>query len=87
MVDPSPKEAIPDIEVTEETEEETSSVQPEEEKAPPDPVVTLSAIQMHPNDILKALKAFVQEFQEPRWGWRQRTRLADGLGCRGLGCV
>ncbi|KAJ6661168.1 hypothetical protein lerEdw1_015304 [Lerista edwardsae] len=66
VVEPSPKEATPDVEVTEETEEETSSVQPEVEKAPPDPVATLSAIQMHPNDILKALKAFVQEFQEPR---------------------
>ncbi|XP_066479914.1 dynein regulatory complex protein 1 [Tiliqua scincoides] len=66
VVDPGPKEALPDAVTTEEKEEETSSVQQEEDRAPLGPVVSLSAIQMHPNDILQALKAFVQEFQEPR---------------------
>lgn len=60
------KESIPEVEATEEKEEEeTSSVQ-QEGRVPHETALSLSSIQMHPNDILKALKAFVQEFQEPR---------------------
>ncbi|XP_063158041.1 dynein regulatory complex protein 1 [Candoia aspera] len=47
--------------------EEESSAEPQEEhKGSTLTAVPLSVLYMHPNDILKALKAFVKEFQGPR---------------------
>ncbi|XP_053240014.1 dynein regulatory complex protein 1 [Podarcis raffonei] len=62
-----PKEEPSEVEAAEEEgEREGSLAPPDEDKAPPSTSSILSALYMHPNDILKALKAFVQEFQEPR---------------------
>ncbi|XP_061482495.1 dynein regulatory complex protein 1 [Rhineura floridana] len=58
------KEAPLEAEAAEEAA--ASAVPRVEGKGPQDSAVPLSALYMHPNDILKALKAFVQEFQEPR---------------------
>ncbi|KAG8122973.1 hypothetical protein E2320_018364 [Naja naja] len=67
------KEVSGDAEILgEEEEEEDVSAEPQEEdKSSTVTTVPLSAIYMHPDDILKALKAFVQEFQTPRDQWPQ----------------
>ncbi|XP_062979855.1 dynein regulatory complex protein 1 [Elgaria multicarinata webbii] len=64
LADAAAKDAPLDAERPE--EKETSVVPQVEVKGPIHSGVPLSAIYMHPNDILKALKAFVQAFQEPR---------------------
>ncbi|ETE73673.1 Coiled-coil domain-containing protein, partial [Ophiophagus hannah] len=64
------KEVSGDAEILGE-EEEVSAEPREEDKSSTVTTVPLSAIYMHPDDILKALKAFVQEFQTPRDQWPQ----------------
>ncbi|XP_048373202.1 dynein regulatory complex protein 1 [Sphaerodactylus townsendi] len=64
IADPASEEAPPDATAT--GVEETSYVSQKEAKTPVGPAVHASTIWMHPNDILKALRAFVQEFKEPR---------------------
>ncbi|XP_070803141.1 dynein regulatory complex protein 1 [Pituophis catenifer annectens] len=65
------KEVSRDAESLGEEEEEVSAEPQEEDKASTVTTVSLSALYMHPDDILKALKAFVQEFQIPRDQWPQ----------------
>ncbi|XP_054843506.1 dynein regulatory complex protein 1 [Eublepharis macularius] len=64
MADATSEEASLDAEAT--GEEEASSLTQEESKGHVVSNIDPSTIYMHPNDILKALKAFVQEFKEPR---------------------
>ncbi|XP_077187306.1 dynein regulatory complex protein 1 [Paroedura picta] len=58
------EEAPPDAAAA--SAEESSPVMEEEAKGLGGSAVHPSTIYMHPNDILKALRAFVQEFKEPR---------------------
>lgn len=66
MADTVVKEVSQDAESIGEEEEEVSAEPQEEDKSSTITTVPLSALYMHPDDILKALKAFVQEFQIPR---------------------
>uniref|UniRef100_A0A8D2IZE3 Dynein regulatory complex protein 1 n=1 Tax=Varanus komodoensis TaxID=61221 RepID=A0A8D2IZE3_VARKO len=58
------KEAAPGVEAAD--EEEARAAPPGEEEGPVDAAAPCSALRMHPDDVLKALKAFVQELREPR---------------------
>ncbi|XP_026527238.1 dynein regulatory complex protein 1 [Notechis scutatus] len=60
-----------DAEILGEEDKEFSAEPQEEDKSSTVTTVPLSTIYMHPDDILKALKAFVQEFQTPRDQWPQ----------------
>ncbi|KAL8184972.1 UNVERIFIED_CONTAM: hypothetical protein K2H54_033734 [Gekko kuhli] len=64
MADAAPEEAPQDAAAA--SEEEASPATREEAKGLVGSDVDPSTIYMHPNDILKALRAFVQEFKEPR---------------------
>ncbi|XP_042321287.1 dynein regulatory complex protein 1 [Sceloporus undulatus] len=68
VADLGAEEECPEGEETEAaaSEEEASAVLEEEVKGPVGSAVPLSTAYMHPNDILKALKAFVREFQKQR---------------------
>ncbi|XP_053105947.1 dynein regulatory complex protein 1 [Hemicordylus capensis] len=73
MAEPLPRAAPLDSEQPKEAEEEELVIPTKSQEEargpggqPATPAVLLSTLYMHPNDILKALKAFVQEFQEPR---------------------
>ncbi|XP_032071985.1 dynein regulatory complex protein 1 [Thamnophis elegans] len=59
------------VSLGEEEKEEVSVESQEEDKVSTVTTVPLSAVYMHPDDILKALKAFVQEFQMSRDQWPQ----------------
>lgn len=65
MADTVVKEVSQDAESIGE-EEEVSAEPQEEDKSSTITTVPLSELYMHPDDILKALKAFVQEFQIPK---------------------
>ncbi|XP_044306242.1 dynein regulatory complex protein 1 [Varanus komodoensis] len=62
--DATGKEAAPGVEAAD--EEEARAAPPGEEEGPVDAAAPCSALRMHPDDVLKALKAFVQELREPR---------------------
>ncbi|XP_072842348.2 dynein regulatory complex protein 1 isoform X1 [Pogona vitticeps] len=64
--DAAPREAPLETEAAPATEEEACGVPPKEGQGPVGSVASPSAVYMHPNDILKALKAFVQAFWELR---------------------
>uniref|UniRef100_A0ABM5FAD1 Dynein regulatory complex protein 1 n=1 Tax=Pogona vitticeps TaxID=103695 RepID=A0ABM5FAD1_9SAUR len=65
--DAAPREAPLEAEAAPATEEEEAcGVPPKEGQGPVGSVASPSAVYMHPNDILKALKAFVQAFWELR---------------------
>ncbi|XP_015673230.1 dynein regulatory complex protein 1 [Protobothrops mucrosquamatus] len=71
------KEVSQDAESIGEEEEEVSAEPQEEDKSSIITTVPLSALYMHPDDILKALKAFVQEFQIPKDQWPQIKKVHE----------